>query len=367
MKTFFGGLIGLVLVIGFGSCQKEVDGTLDNRVTTNDTIIPMFKIVEIDKLSPGQDSLIRILKTVITGGQKSVVLSEIYPDSPGDTVNTAYTYNSQGLLSGINWSTSRSPAISLASYRFTWSGNRLIKVVCDTSGSFANSVDFNYSPSGTNTVITAIETPTRDFIEPNSFSKTKHAVTVNDQFVPTYEKWISHVYFFQGGVPENYHDTANIYYSYTMNDVSSYNSYFSRHDTSGSGGSITGIERDTTQALYGRSSSGNNIADTLKKIYGKDVYTLMNFNLLEFYEYRPVFFNIWENTFKQFYYRPLTTLGYSKRVWVNGVFDPSQSPANVQEKKIVNSFDAQGRLVKSETYEDFILVNIAYIYKVTYY
>ncbi|MBL0272113.1 MAG: hypothetical protein IPQ06_03345 [Chitinophagaceae bacterium] len=366
MKWYLNMLVILVLVTGFTSCQKEPDETLDNPVPNTVTVIPMFKVVEIDNLSPGQDSIIRILKTVFTGNQKTVVISEIQPPFLTDTLNTVFTYNAQGLLSGINASTSLNPAFSIARYKFTWNGTRLAKVVCDTSGIYANTFDFTYVPSGVNTLINVVESPSRETITPTYFNKYKHTITVDGQFVPVYEHWASHSYIFQGGIPENYHDTAHIYYSYSGGDVTSYLAYASRHDTSGAGGSITNIQRDTMQATFARSPSGGNIADSLKKIFGSDIYTLQNFELLEFYEYRPTIFSYWE-PYKHFYNRPLTASFYSKKAWLNGVFDPAQSYTNEQEKKVVNSFDAQGRLIRSDVYQDFIFTGIETVYKISYY
>ena len=255
------------------------------------------------------------------------------------------------------------PNILFSNTNFTWVGNRLNKVVTDTMGVFESSVDFFYTTAGANTIITTKETPSNDVIQPDYSYKLKRILTVDANFSPIKEEFNSHTYVFQGGIPENYHDSAYITYNYTSNDLTSIIYASSRHDTSGAGGSIKNINRDTATNVYNRNSSGNNITDSLKKIFGKEVYTMMNFDLLQLY---PIF-PIYGLQLKYYYYfRPLTSIIASKKVWVNGVFNAGSSYNNVQIKKIINSFDTQQRLTVSEVYQDFINIDKEFILKVTY-
>jgi hypothetical protein len=360
MKTFIAVLSVSVLSLLFVSCQKEVDGELPGLTEDSTTVvIPMFRLVEIPAQTP-QDSVVKIFKSVIVNGQKSVVVSELIPGLPSDTLNYIFSYNTAGKLSTIKEVYSSSPAVVTAQTSFTWNASTLSRVRFDTMGVFEQSVDFAYSTVGANTVITSTTIPSLDIIQPDYFYKYKNSLTVNSLFLPVEEKWQSHTYIFQGGVAQNVHDSTIITHRYTANDLSQSDFFTSRHDTVGL---VTTIKRDTTNMIYNRSTAGLNIADSLVKIYGKEVYSLMNFNLLDIYPLFPV------KGFqldKYYFFRPLTSMFSTKVAWINGIKDIGGSYTNELFKKAVNVFDSQQRLTMSEVYTDFINTDIEYVLKISY-
>jgi hypothetical protein len=349
----------LVLAIILTACQREVDTIL--RETEADEVIPMMRVVQVDNGSPAQDSVVRILKTVILNGEKTVELTEFYSDF-ADTLRWVFSYNPSGNLSTIKVFETTHPATILANHKFTWSGSRLAKVITDTLGVFAESIELIYTPSGGNTLISSVEIPSRDNIQPDHTTRIKHTLLMNGLFQVINEKYFTHVWVDNGGSVTNVHDSVTLAYTYSANDVTRYDHVFSRHDTAGPN---TNLTRDTGSAVFGRSPSGINVADSLKKIFGTDLYTLMHFQKMELYYYWPVLFSPLEN-YKHFLSRPLMELFHSRRSWYNGAFDPMSSYTNVQEKKNVNSFDGQGRLTKMEVYDDFTFGAVIRTYKISY-
>lgn len=365
MKAICSFLAAVFMMVYFTSCQKGIDWELPDSVLDSiEQIIPMFKVVQVDVASTPQDSIVRIFNTVMVNNQKKVVVSEVYPGVSTDTLNYTFSYNLQGQLININETSPQYPNLVFANTTFTWVGNRLSKVVFDTSGVFEQSVEFFYTTAGANTIITTKETPSYDINGPDYTYSYNRMMTVDADFLPIKDDYNSHTYFYQFGVPENHYDTAKITYNYVNNDLSSIIYASRRYDTSGAGGSITNIQKDTATDLYSRSNAGVNITDSLKKIYGKEVYAFMNFDMLSLYPIYPIY----GNQLKYYYYfSPLNSATSSKRVWINGTFDAGQSHSNVQFKKIVNSFDGQQRLLTSDVYQDFINTDVEQVVKITYY
>jgi hypothetical protein len=364
MKFYVSGLFLLAFIVEMSSCQKEVEGTIDERPTDSTAhIVSAYRVVDIDVASTPQDSIVRLFKTIMTGNEKTVEVSVVYGPTPADTVRTTFSYNTQGQLIKIKEINPLTPSVILSNTSFTWNAGRLTKAVFDTMGVFEKSVDFIYIPSGANTLIRTIETPSTDYILPDYFYKYKHSLTVNSQFLPVAEQWITHAYYFQGGLPQNIHDTANIIHTLSGGDLTASVTDAVSHDTSGAGGTIINIERDTSTYTYSRSIMGVNITDSLKAIYGSEIYTMMNFDLLDLY---PIFTIYGPQTNRYFFCRPLNTTTSSNKKWKNGVYQPGQSYSNLLEKKITNSFDAQQRLTRSDIYEDFISANVVTVIKVYY-
>jgi len=302
-------------------------------------------------------------------GQKTVIESEIDPLFPSDTVNTFFTYNQQGQLTDIKAeSFFYTPGAIWSHHKLTWNGNRLTRVVCDTAGAFAHSFDYTYTPSGSNTLISLVEVPSQDVISTNPIFeiRLKYTATVNSQFRLVKEQEINDTYVFQNTLPEHYHDTLDFNYTYAGNDLGSYNIFHSGTDTnSNSSGNPTNFHKDTAISTYSRSAMGANLADSLMKIYGNDIYTMLNSRLLYFYETPDWNFSEGRES-KHFYFRPLNTNTQSAKAWENGVFDPANSYTNQLVEKRVNSFDAQGRLIRSDWYGDYG-GGLEYIYRFTYY
>jgi len=359
-----------LLVIIVSSCQRELDIDLQKPTSGDSTITvtPVFKIVEIDLNYP-DDSIIHILKRVEGNGEKTVVMAEIFSGDPTDTLITIFSYDGQNRINSIeSGGQVSSPFYFPYKYKFTWAGGRLTRVACDTAGVFANSFDYNYTPNGANTIVIDVRTPSIDLIAPDYFSKTKHSVTVNAQFIPISEQWITHGFNSSGNsdpaLPQNVHDTASNYFTYAGADLTSYVTHSSRHDTNVSIFPFTNIIRDTQNMVYTRATGTTNISDSLKKIYGAEVYTLMNFDLLDFY-YSPWIVSSHDQD-KSFLARPLQRQVYSSRVWINGVYDAGNSHSNFLVRKMDNSFDPSGRLTQAILYMDHSEVDMRYLIKVYY-
>ena len=352
---------GLALLLT--SCQKEIKWELNTPADSTAHIVPMMKITRIDVMSNPQDSIIHLINTQYLNGQKTIIVSEVDPQFPGDSMNSYYKYNAQGRLIEINTTYSSMPAGSQEKYTFTWNSNKLMKIVYDTLGVFSDSWDLTYTPAGANTDITITRTPPGGTITPTYIFQYWQKLTVDPAFNPVKLRYISYDYIDNFGTPDISRDTTDFYYSYTGADLSSYTANSYRCDTSGPGGSTTNYSHDTLNVVCNRSNSGNNICDSLKQIFGSNLYTLMNFEFIDGLYLFVVSFG--ENDL--FYYaHPQTSRLYSNRVWPNGVFDPGQSYSNLEERKIVNSFDSQNRLIRSDIYQQFNNTQVEYILKITY-
>lgn len=359
-------LLLIVIAILFVSCQKEVDAGILGRTGGDTTakVTPMFRVVDIDMTSPAQDSIIWIFKTVTKGTTKNVIQSGVNPAFPLDTFNYVYSYDAAGKLTNIKGSHSLAPSVIETESKFTWSSGRLTRIQIDTLGALESAIDLAYSPSGANTLVTPTYTPSFDLIQLPTYSyRVKHQFTVNSGFQLVAEKFTSHTYLFQGGVPQNVHDTADNIISYTSGDMASSVFYSSRHDTSGPGGSVINIERDTSTYTYSRSSGGGNFADSLVKIYGNEIYTLISTGIL----FDPTLITDFgfSDSKGLFYKKPLSGLLVSKRSWINGVFDPG-SFSNLLYKQQTNTLDSQQRLLRCDIYADFSTTLLENILKFTY-
>jgi hypothetical protein len=357
-----------VLLILVSSCQRELDIDVQQRPTGDSIahVTPMFRVVEIDPNFPA-DSSVRIIKRVELNGVKSVIITEVTTWAPTDTVFSLFSYDAQGHLSNIKYGPEADMADYQVRYQFTWNGNRLIRVVGDTLGSFAESFDLSYTPNGANSVVTSVQIPSYDLITPDAIITRKHNVTVNSQFLPVSDRYVDYFYSSSGNadpnLPQMSHDTSTGFFNYSGSDLSSVDYYFSRHDTNVSIIPYTNIVLDTAAYSYTR-VGGSNLSDSLIKIFGPEVYTLMNFDLLYFY------YGYWIATSADdqcfFYRRPLSTLNVSHRAWENGVFDPLTSFSNVLYNKMDNTFDAAGRLAKAVVYQDQSPSAISFIFKFYY-
>jgi len=363
MKTVVGFLIFVSIVVGFTSCQKEIDWGLNNNPQSDTTPHLIFRIVDIDPLSTPQDSIIRVYRTATLNNEHVILGIEYYTGVTNDSLINIYRYNSQGQLIEIKTAAGSAPNIVLFKSTFTWNGNRMIKAQSDTMGVFEMSVDLAYTALGANTVITPTYIPTQDINTPNYASGFRQSLTVNNQFVPVSRSYNAYGIIDNGGGNwDHYHDTANFQYTFTGNDLSSMQYFSSRHDTVN--GPIVTIDRDTTHYTYNRSSAGINIADSLKKIIGNEIYTLINFEVL-IGGYIPVIVSGRQETL-HYFFRPLSMSSVTRRFWVNGVFDPGQSLNNLPYQKADNSFDAQQRATRFDLYSDFSTTRIENIIKITY-
>jgi hypothetical protein len=357
-------VLTIFLVLMITSCQREISFEIRNN--TNDStsqVTSVLRIVEYDHTSPEDDSITRIVKSITSGNDKKVVIAEIYSEDLLDTAFTTYSYDTQGRLSGIKMIYSSDPNTTQVNCQFTWNINRLVRVNCDTFGVFSDAVDLSYAPDGSNTAITAVYTPTKDYPVLDGFHKVRYRLTVNNQFIPVNDEWISHTYLTQGGLPESSRDTVTGYYIFSGTNLASYKWHQRGYDTTGPGGSNVSIHKDTTDFVYNRDASGMNIADTLRKIYGNDLYTLMNFNLIDLPF--PFIYSEHEND-AHLYTNPLTSRVSSRKVWVNGIFDAVESYTNYVFEKATNTFDVQGRLTSTSYFWSGSSTSPKYVVKVYY-
>jgi len=365
--TFKSLLLVLTVVSIFAwACQREIELNVQQRPTGDSTehITSMFRVVEIDPNFPG-DSSVRIIKRIELNGVTKVIMAEVASWVPTDTAFTLFTYDAQGHLSSMTNGPDADMSTYFARYQFTWTGNRLTKVMADTLGSFAESYDFSYSPSGANSVVTSVHVPSNDVISSGGIITVRNSVTVNSQFLPVSEQWVHYFYAPTGNgdpnLPQMVHDTTTGFFNFSGSDLSSTNYYFSRHDTN-TGLPYTNIIRDTSIYSYNRASGSTNLTDSLIKILGSEVYTLMNFDLLDFY-YGYVIATTADD-WRFFYRRPTSRLTVSGRTWVNGVFDTTYS--NDLLNKMDNTFDAAGRLTKASVYHDRSETDVNLIFKFYY-
>jgi hypothetical protein len=357
-----------VLLMLASSCQRELDIDVQQRPTGDSTahITPMFRIVEIDDGFPG-DSIVSVVTRIEQNGVKTVIMAQTYSWTPGDTLFNVFSYDAQGRLLTIKNGPSRNMATYDVRYQFTWNAGRLIKVVGDTLGAFAESMDLVYTSNGANSVVTSTRIPTYDLIQPDIIYTTKHTVTLNNQFLPVSEQIIHYTRFstgnFDPSLPQMSHDTTTGYFNFSGNDLMSIDQYFASSDTNVTSFSYTNYTDDTIIHSYARAAGGSNFADSLIQIYGPEVYTLLNFDLIYFY-YGA---SLPSDNSKFFYRRPLSLLTVSARQWVNGIFDPTGSNSNVLYNKMDNTFDASGRLIKALVYYDGSDSDIAITCKFYYY
>jgi hypothetical protein len=357
-------VLAIFLVFMITSCQREISFELRNN--TNDStgqVTSVLRIVEYDHTSPEDDSITRIVKSITSGNDKKVVIAEIYSEDLLDTAFTTYSYDAQGRLSGIKMIYSSDPNTTQVNCQFTWNANRLARMSYDTLGVFSDAVDLSYTPDGSNTTIIPVYTPTKDYPILDGFHKVRYKLAVNNQFIPVNDQWISHTYLTQGGLPESSRDTTTGYYTFSGNNLTSYKWYQRAYDTTGPGGSNVSIYKDTTDFVYNRDASGSNIADTLKKIYGNELYTLINFNLVDLPF--PFIYSEHEND-AHLYTNPLSSRVVSRKVWRDGVFETGESHTNLVIEKATNIFDAQGRLISTAYFWDGSATSPKYVVKVYY-
>lgn len=358
----------LVVIIGsFVSCQKEIDPRLLGTTSGDTTaqVTPMFRVVDIDMTSPAQDSIIWIFKKVTNGTAKNVIQSRIDPLVPGDTVNYVYSYDAAGKLVNVKGSHSVLPSLIVSESKFTWSSGRLTRAQFDTMGAMESSIDFVYTPAGTNTLVTPTFTPSPDIIQlPTYSNKFREQFTVNAAFQVISQKFISHTYAFQSGEPENTHDTVDVVLNYVSGDLGSNVFYHMIRDTSGPGGSIINTQKDTITNAYTRAAGGGNFADSLISIYGNEIYNLMSIGIL--YDPNRITDFGFED-FKGFFFKkPTNTSTATQRIWINGVFDAVSSYSNLSVTNRVNTIDSQQRLARCEIYADFNNSLLEYVLKFTY-
>jgi len=354
-------IISLILLsVQLFSCQREVEDILsDNRTDTTARLVSTYRVVEVNALSVPQDSFTRVFKTYVSGTTKTVVETMVSSFAPTDTGITTFSYNADGKLTSIKDIWARDPATILSETRFTWNAGRLTKAVFDTMGVFERSIDFNYSAAGGNTVVTPLETPSQDIILPNYTSRITHKFTVDNQFQPVQDYWVRHTIDNQGSTPGYYHDTSTIIYTYAGGDLVQRSFNVAAYDTTGPS---TEFRNDTTVYSYSRHTGGGNISDSLKVLYGPEIFTLINFMWLP----QVPDFILWNpQSVLYFCNRPFNSSNIATHRWVNGVFDPGGSH-NFLEKKIVSVLDAQQRLVRADLYADYSTIDIETTIRVYY-
>jgi hypothetical protein len=252
-----------------------------------------------------------------------------------------------------------------AVYKFTWTGDRLTKVAVDTFGSFAESYDLSYVASGTNTIVTAVKIPSEDDISPDATITSKHHVTVGPQFNLVSDRWIHYFHTDASSDPEvTTRDTTDIIYNYAGGDLISAKYYAVAHYLNAPFFPVTGVQNDTLTDTYTRGPGSANIADSLKKIYGSQIYTYLNSGLFDLYYMSP-FVDYNERT-KTFLNRPFNSHHMSQRTFINGVSYPNSDFTDQFHCKLGNVFDASGRLISMSIYEDYSETELLELIRIYY-
>lgn len=337
-------ICALAIVLIFTSCQRELSEELPPnppQQPLNDTT-EMFRIVEhidIDFSGVPRDSTLTIVESIFQNGNKKVKISQLYYEFPDDTTYCLISYNAQGKISKIERTATYFGFINNIQH-FTWNGNNLEKIITEEMGVPIETLNLIYTTSGPNTTITTKYTPTQDIVEQNYEFSLREFLTVNTQFQPVQQSYISKAIVNPGSSnPEKRHDTAIITFTYSGESISSDLVIQSRVDSIDQG-SIINRNVDTIISTHQRFSNGKNFTDSLRKIYGNEVYALMQAGIINLdMDIMDVYF-----AEKYFSLNPLKEVRYSARHWVNGQLD--QQWQNELSLKADCEFDAQGKLIK---------------------